>query len=239
VLPTGSVRMIARGTVTALPGFAEGQWWVQDGAASLPAKLLGDVHGLRVADLCAAPGGKAAQLAAGGAHLVAVDRAPARLARLRENLARLSLPAELVCADVAEWTAEPFDAVLLDAPCSSTGTIRRHPDVPWLKRASDITALAALQRRLIAHAVALTRPGGTLVYCTCSLEPEEGEDIVAEVLAREGGVKRVPIDASEVFGRAEFITREGDLRTLPCHFPDADSRLAGLDGFYAARLQKP
>ena len=239
VLPTGTVRTIAHGAVTSLPGFAEGAWWVQDAAAALPARLFGNVKGLRVADLCAAPGGKAAQLAAAGAAVTAVDRSMARLNRLGENLARLSLQAELVCADAAEWQAEPFDAVLLDAPCSSTGTIRRHPDVPWLKQPSDIVRLAALQRRLIDRAAALTRPGGTLIYCTCSLEPEEGEDIVTELLAREPALRRLPITAAEVFGRGEFLSNEGDLRTLPCHFPDADSRLAGLDGFYAARLQKP
>jgi 16S rRNA (cytosine967-C5)-methyltransferase len=238
VLPTGTVRMIAHGSVTALPGFAEGAWWVQDAAAALPARLVGDVKGLRVADLCAAPGGKTAQLAVAGASVTAVDRAPARLQRLRENLTRLALAAELVCADAAEWTAEPFDAVLVDAPCSATGTIRRHPDVPWLKRAADIVALSALQRRLVGRGVALLKPGGTLVYCSCSLEPEEGEEIIAEIIAGEHGVRRLPISADEVFGRAEFITKNGDLRTLPCHFPDADSRFAGLDGFYAARLKK-
>ena len=238
VLPTGTVRMIAHGAVTALPGFAEGAWWVQDAAAALPVRLFGDVSGLRVADLCAAPGGKTAQLAAAGARVTAVDRAPARLGRVRENLARLSLPAELVSADVAEWTAEPFDAVLLDAPCSSTGTIRRHPDVPWLKSPADIANLAALQHRLIERAAALTKPGGTLVYSTCSLEPEEGEHVVADLLAREPSMQRAPIAAAEVFGCGEFISKDGDLRTLPCHFPDAESRLAGLDGFYAARLEK-
>jgi 16S rRNA (cytosine967-C5)-methyltransferase len=150
----------------------------------------------------------------------------------------LSLEAELVCTDVEEWTAEPFDAVLLDAPCSSTGTIRRHPDVPWLKQPSDLAALAALQRRLIARAATLTRPGGVLVYCTCSLEPEEGQQAIDEFLAREAGWRRVPIAPSELTGRAEFITRDGDLRTLPCHFPDSDQRFAGIDGFYAARLEK-
>ncbi len=238
VLPTGSVRALVHGAVTELPGFAEGAWWVQDAAAALPARLLGSVNGLRVADLCAAPGGKAAQLAAAGAEVTAVDRAPARLDRLRDNLKRLSLSAELVCADVADWQAEPFDRVLLDAPCSSTGTIRRHPDIPWLKEAEDIDKLADLQRRLIDRAVALTKPGGTLVYCTCSLEPEEGEDIIAGLLAREPVVQRLPIGAAEVFGYGEFITKDGDLRTLPCHFPDTDSRLAGIDGFYAARLIK-
>jgi 16S rRNA (cytosine967-C5)-methyltransferase len=238
VLPTGSVRAIVHGSVTALPDFAEGAWWVQDAAAALPARLFGAVDGLRLADLCAAPGGKAAQLAAAGARVTAVDRAPARVARLKENLNRLALQAEFVCADVGAWEAEPFDAVLLDAPCSSTGTIRRHPDVPWLKRPSDIATFAALQGRLIDRAAALTKPGGTLIYCTCSLEPEEGEDIVAGLLARDPSVRRAPIAAAELFGRDEFITKDGDLRTLPCHFPDADSRLAGLDGFYAARLLK-
>jgi 16S rRNA (cytosine967-C5)-methyltransferase len=239
VLPTGSVRTIVHGAVTALPGFDEGAWWVQDAAASIPARLLGNVAGLRVADLCAAPGGKTAQLVAAGAKVTAVDRAPARLRRLQENLTRLSLEAELVCADVAAWTPDQhFDAVLLDAPCTSTGTIRRHPDVPWLKRSADVAALAALQRRLLDHAITLIKPGGTLVYCTCSLEPEEGADIVADLLAREQSVRRVPIAAAEVFGEADFINADGDLRTLPCHFTNADSRFAGVDGFYAARLEK-
>jgi len=239
VLPTGSVRTIVHGAVTALPGFDEGAWWVQDAAASIPARLLGNVAGLRVADLCAAPGGKTAQLVVAGAKVTAVDRAPGRLKRLQENLTRLSLEAELVCADVAVWNPEQhFDAVLLDAPCTSTGTIRRHPDVPWLKRSADITSLAALQRRLLDHAITLIKPGGTLVYCTCSLEPEEGTDVVAALLAREQSVRRVPIAAAEVFGEADFINADGDLRTLPCHFTDADSRFAGVDGFYAARLEK-
>ncbi len=238
VLPTGTVRMLAHGTITALPGFSEGAWWVQDAAASIPARLFGDLAGRRVADLCAAPGGKTAQFAAAGAVVTAVDRAPARLDRLRENLARLSLSAELVCADATAWNAEPFDAVLVDAPCSATGTIRRHPDIAWLKRPQDIVQLAALQRRLLVHALTLTRPGGTLIYCTCSLEPEENELIVAELLASDRTVRRRPIAAEEVFGQAEFVSKDGDLRTLPCQLPDADSRLAGLDGFYAARLEK-
>ena len=239
VLPTGSVRTIVHGAVTALPGFDEGAWWVQDAAAAIPARLLGNVAGLRVADLCAAPGGKTAQLIAAGAKVTAVDRAPGRLKRLQENLTRLSLEAELVCADAATWTPEQhFDAILLDAPCTSTGTIRRHPDVPWLKRSADITSLAAAQRRLLDHAIALVKPGGKLVYCTCSLEPEEGADVVADLLAREQSVRRVPISALEVFGQTDFINPVGDLRTLPCHFTDADSRFAGVDGFYAARLEK-
>jgi 16S rRNA (cytosine967-C5)-methyltransferase len=238
VLPTRSVRLVATGAVSALPGFVEGAWWVQDASASLPARLLGEVRGRRVADLCAAPGGKTAQLALAGAGVTAVDRARARLQRLRDNLARLALNAEIVAADVEEWSAEPFDAVLLDAPCSSTGTIRRHPDVPWLKNAGDIVELSALQRRLLDRALALTKPGGTLVYCTCSLEPDENEAIVADLLARSPKVRRAPIAAAEIFGCAEFISKDGDLRTLPCHFPDSDSRFTGIDGFYAARLLK-
>jgi 16S rRNA (cytosine967-C5)-methyltransferase len=239
VLPTGSVRTNAHGAITSLPGFAEGAWWVQDAAAALPARLFGNLVGRRVADLCAAPGGKTAQLAAAGAAVTAVDRAEARLDRVRENLVRLSLNAELVCADVATWSTEQtFDAVLLDAPCSSTGTIRRHPDVPWLKRPADIAALSRVQAQLIDRALALTKSGGTLIYCTCSLEPEENEAVVAALLARNEGVRRVPIAAGEVFGRAEFISKSGDLRTLPCHLPDPDSHFAGVDGFYAARLEK-
>jgi 16S rRNA (cytosine967-C5)-methyltransferase len=236
VLATGSVRAIVHGTVAQLPGFTEGAWWVQDAAAALPARLLGDVRGKTVADLCAAPGGKTAQLAAAGAHVVAVDRAESRLVRVRQNLARLALVAETVVADAVEWQAGPFDAVLLDAPCSSTGTIRRHPDIPWLKRASDITGLAALQRRLIAHAVDLVKPGGMLVYCTCSLEPEEAEDIVADLLARDSRLQRRPIVPVELGGLGELLTAAGDLRTLPCHLPDPMSQMAGMDGFYAARL---
>jgi 16S rRNA (cytosine967-C5)-methyltransferase len=238
VLPTGSVRTIAGGAVTALPGFSDGAWWVQDAAAALPARLFGDLAGRRVADLCAAPGGKTAQLAAAGARVTAVDRAPARLNRLRENLNRLSLEAELVCADVGEWQAEPFDAVLLDAPCSSTGTIRRHPDVPWLKQPADIAKLAEFQGRLLARAAALTKEGGTLVYCTCSLEPEEGKDIVAGLLARETSFRRAPLGDSEIPGIGGLINDDGDLRTLPCHFSNPDARFAGLDGFFAARLAK-
>jgi 16S rRNA (cytosine967-C5)-methyltransferase len=239
VLPTGTVRMIAHGPVTALPGFSEGAWWVQDAAAALPVRLFGELEGKRVADLCAAPGGKASQLAAGGALVTAVDRSAARLARVSDNLKRLSLTAELVNADAGAWTSDQqFDAVLLDAPCSSTGTIRRHPDVPWLKREGDIEALAGVQARLLGHALSLTKNGGTLIYCTCSLEPEENEHIVAALLARHSSVRRAPIAASEVNGQEAFISADGDLRTLPCQLPDSDSRFAGLDGFYAARLEK-
>ena len=238
VLAPGSVRAIVHGPVAQLPGYADGAWWVQDAAAALPARLLGDVRGKSVADLCAAPGGKTAQLAAAGAHVTAVDRAESRLARMRQNLARLSLTAETVAADAASWQAGPFDAVLLDAPCSSTGTIRRHPDIPWLKRESDLAGLAELQRRLIARAVELTRPGGVLVYCTCSLEPEEAQDIVADLLASDSRLRRRPVVSAEIGGLGDLLTPAGDLRTLPCHLPDPNPQLAGIDGFYAARLER-
>jgi 16S rRNA (cytosine967-C5)-methyltransferase len=241
-LPTGTVRTLLHGPVTMLPGFAEGQWWVQDAAAALPARLFGDLAGKTIADLCAAPGGKTAQLVQGGARVTAIDRSPGRVTRLRENLARLGLDAETVVADAAEWQGdgrgEGFDAVLVDAPCASTGTIRRHPDVAWLKQEADIGALAALQKRLLQKAVTLLRPGGTLVYCTCSLEPEEGEQAIAELLASEAGMRRVPVDCSEVADLAEIVTADGDLRTLPSHLQNPDPRLGGLDGFYVARLAK-
>jgi 16S rRNA (cytosine967-C5)-methyltransferase len=235
VLATGTVRLVAHGPVSRLPGYAEGAWWVQDAAAALPVRLLGDVTGLAVADLCAAPGGKTAQLALAGAYVTAVDKSAGRLARLQENLTRLGLTAELVAADATEWRAGPFDAVLVDAPCSSTGTIRRHPDIAHLKRESDIVALVDLQRRLLAQAVELTKPGGQIVYCVCSLEPEEGEARIDEVL-RDPRVRRQPVTAADVSGIAEFVSPAGDLRTLPCHLPDPEPRLAGLDGFYATRL---
>jgi 16S rRNA (cytosine967-C5)-methyltransferase len=240
VLPTGSVRTLLQGSVTMLPGFTEGQWWVQDAAAALPVRLFGDVAGKTIADLCAAPGGKTAQLALAGARVTAIDRSPGRVARLRDNLTRLTLEAETVVADSAEWAREDgsFDGVLVDAPCSSTGTIRRHPDVAWLRQETDIGALMNVQKRLLQKAVALLRPGGTLVYCTCSLEPEEGEQAIAALLAAESAVRRIPIDAGEVAGLAGIVTPEGDLRTLPCHLPHDDPRLGGLDGFYAARLVK-
>ena len=236
VLPTVTVRTLAQGAVSLLPGFTDGAWWVQDAAASLPARLFGDVRGLRVADLCAAPGGKTAQLTQAGALVTAVDRSPARLNRLHDNLARLKLTAETVAADVLEWEAEPFDAVLLDAPCSSTGTIRRHPDVPWLKGEAEIGVLTGLQTKLLDRAASLVKPGGTLVYCVCSLEPEEGEAQIEALLASNLNLARGPIGADEVLGKAELINARGELRTLPFHLPDADPRWGGLDGFFAARL---
>lgn len=240
VLPTATVRTLLHGSITMLPGFAEGQWWVQDAAAALPARLFGDIAGKRIADLCAAPGGKTAQLVHAGAEVTAVDRSPARVTRLRDNLARLALAAEAVVADAVEWpgAGEGFDGILVDAPCTSTGTIRRHPDVAWLRQEADIAPLAALQERLLQKAASLLKPGGMLVYCTCSLEPEEGEHAISTLLSTEPALRRVPVEASEVAGLSDIITAEGDLRTLPCHLPHSDPRLGGLDGFYAARLVK-
>lgn len=238
LLPTGTIRLVDAGQITVLQGFAEGAWWVQDMAASLPVRLLGDVRELAVADLCAAPGGKTAQLAAAGAKVVAVDRSENRLKRLRENLVRLGLDAETVIADATAWEGGPFDAVLLDAPCSATGTIRRHPEIPWQKQATDIAAPAALQTRLLDNAAALTKPGGLLVYATCSLEPEEGEQQVEAFLARQRNFTRVPVTVADVSDIETFISPSGDMRSLPCHLPDSDPRMAGCDGFFAARLRR-
>jgi 16S rRNA (cytosine967-C5)-methyltransferase len=241
VLPNGSIRTLLQGSVTMLPGFTDGQWWVQDAAASLPARLFGDVADKRIADFCAAPGGKTAQLALAGARVTAIDRSSNRMARLRDNLTRLSLQAETVVADAAEWkegTEASFDGILIDAPCTSTGTIRRHPDIGWLRQEADIGPLVTLQQRLLQRAAALLKSGGTLVYCTCSLEPEEGEQAIAAFLAAEPSLRRAPIDAGEVAGLTEIVSAEGDLRTLPCHLPRDEPRLGGLDGFYAARLVK-
>lgn len=238
LLPTGTVRAAASGPIPQLAGYDEGAWWVQDAAAALPARLLGDVRGRAVADLCAAPGGKTAQLAAAGATVTAVDRSGGRLNRLRQNLSRLQLDAEVIAADATEWQGGPFDAILLDAPCSSTGTIRRHPDIPWLKSEADLAKLTALQARLLDHAATLLKPGGTLVYCTCSLEREEGEDPVTAFLARQTGLRLDPVRAEEIGGQAEFLTARGELRTLPCHWSGPEPRMGGLDGFYAARIVK-
>ncbi|MFG1478304.1 RsmB/NOP family class I SAM-dependent RNA methyltransferase [Xanthobacter sp. V4C-4] len=238
LLPTGTVRVLQAGPVRLLPGFAEGDWWVQDAAAALPARLLGDVAGLKVADLCAAPGGKTAQLAAAGAVVTAVDRSAVRLARLRENLARLKLSATVVETDTAQFAGGPFDAVLLDAPCSATGTLRRHPDIALAKRPSDIATLAALQARLLDHAVSLVKVGGLVVYSTCSLEPEEGEAQVERLIAARPDVARVPLAPDEIEGLAPFITPQGDVRTLPSQWMRGETERSGLDGFFAARLRR-
>ncbi len=238
VLPTGSVRLDSHQAVVDLDGYAEGEWWVQDAAAALPARLLNARAGMRVADLCAAPGGKAMELAAAGASVTTIDRSAERLKMLAANFERLKLHSEVVVADALNFDAPPFDAVLLDAPCTATGTIRRHPDVAWIKRPSDLAQLVRLQAQLLDKAIALTKPGGVLVYCTCSLEPEEGDAQVAALLRRNPDVRRLAVEANEIGGLAECLTPSGDLRTLPCHLWGEDPRRSGLDGFFAARLVK-
>ncbi|CAK0747200.1 16S rRNA (cytosine967-C5)-methyltransferase [uncultured Gammaproteobacteria bacterium] len=236
VMPTGSLRRPpGGGAVVELPGHGEGAWWVQDAAAALPARLLGSVVGQTVYDLCAAPGGKTAQLAAAGAKVTAVERSTKRMERLSANLARLSLNAETVTADAGQWCPKtPADAVLLDAPCSGTGTIRRHPDLARLKTADDVAKLVLVQDRLLDHAVTLVRPGGLLIYSVCSLEPEEGSRRIARLLDSGAPVARVPVKPGEIGGLVEAVSPNGDIRTLPCHL----SREGGLDGFFIARLRR-
>ena len=238
VLPTGSVRLDTHAPVGELEGYGAGEWWVQDAAAALPARLLRPHPGMRVVDLCAAPGGKAAELAAAGADLTTVDRSAERLKLLAANFERLRLRSEIVVADALAFDAPPFDAVLLDAPCSATGTIRRHPDVAWIKRPGDLAPLVKLQAELLDRAIALARPAGAIVYCVCSLEPEEGEGQVAAALRRNPDVRRLPVAAEEIGGLAECVTPAGDLRTLPCCLWSDNPRRSGLDGFFAARLVK-
>lgn len=235
LMPTGSLRRAGHGDIARLSGFDEGVWWVQDMAAALPVRLLGEVKGQRVADLCAAPGGKAMQLAAAGALVTALDRSAARLGRFRENLARLGLEASIIEADATIWTPpSAFDAVLVDAPCSATGTLRRHPDGLCLKQPADVLKLAGLQARLLKAAAAMVKPGGLLVYCVCSLEPEEGLAQIESFLAAGAPFARLPVEADEVGGLAELITPAGDLRTLPCHLAEE----GGMDAFFAARLKR-
>lgn len=235
MLPTGSLRLTGPAHVSALPGYDAGAWWVQDAAAALPARLLDPQPGERVADLCAAPGGKTLQLAGAGAQVTAIDIAPARMRRLAENLARCNLAAETVTADALEWHPEaPLDAVLLDAPCSATGTIRRHPELPLLRDGSGIAELAALQARLLDHALSLLRPGGRLVYATCSLLPAEGEEQLAAALARHPGLTVVPADPAGLGIPPEWVTPQGAIRTRPDFWPER----GGIDGFFIACLRR-
>ena len=235
VLPTGSVRLRNAGQVSSLPGFAKGDWWVQDAAAAIPAKLLGPVKDLNVLDLCAAPGGKTMQLAAQGADVTAIDISERRMERVCENLARVGLSAKCVVSDAFAFDQGGFDAVLLDAPCSATGTIRRHPDLPYAKDGSEFGALIDLQEAMIDHALTLLKSGGRLVFCTCSLLPDEGEVQAEEALARHPGLT---IDA-EALRRdginPDWITPEGGLRLRPDYWAD----YGGMDGFYMAVLRKP
>lgn len=238
VLPTGSLRRTAGGRIQELEGFAEGAWWVQDAAAALPAKILlhalGDAAGKHVIDLCAAPGGKTAQLAAAGCQVTAVDTSADRLSLLRDNLKRLGLTAEAFCADAATWRPRDLaDAVLLDAPCSATGTIRRHPDLPYLKRIEDMPTFAAVQKKLLTAALSMVKPGGFILYSVCSLQPDERRAVVEAVLSAHPNVTRVKIPKEAVAGESQFIDATGDLRTLPSQWPER----AGLDGFYGTLLK--
>jgi 16S rRNA (cytosine967-C5)-methyltransferase len=239
LLPTGSLRLKG-GDITQLPGFEQGAWWVQDAAAALPAQLLGaqapgGVSGKRVLDLCAAPGGKTLQLAARGAEVTAVDLSAKRMERLRQNLTRLNLSAEVVVADAGKWSPPaPFPAVLLDAPCSATGTLRRHPDGLYLKSPADVQRLALVQDRLLDAAAQAVAPGGLLVYCVCSLQSEEGPVRIERFLSRHPEFRRKPIGPDEVGGVAEILTQTGDLRSLPFHMAE----LGGMDAFFAARLER-
>jgi 16S rRNA (cytosine967-C5)-methyltransferase len=234
LLPTGSVRFPPGTRPADLAGFDDGAFWVQDAAAVLPAMLLAPRPGEHIADLCAAPGGKTAQLALTGAHVAAIDRDHSRLSRLRENTQRLRLSAEVILADALSWTPpQPQDAVLLDAPCSATGTIRRHPDILHLKRPRDVAVMAELQDRLLAAAVKMLRSGGRLIYAVCSLQPEEGAPRIEKTVAA-GAVRLAPFAAAELPGIPEALTPEGYLRTHPGLWPE----FGGMDGFFAARLIK-
>ena len=233
VLSTGSIRVTRRGDVAEWPDYDAGTWWVQDASATLPARLLSVGPGETALDMCAAPGGKTLQMAAAGARVTAVDRSARRLQRVEENLARTGLEAELVTADVARFDdGRTFDAVLLDAPCSATGTFRRHPDVLWGARPADIAKLADVQLRMLDAAGRLTRPGGRLVYSVCSLEPEEGEAQIEAFLARHPAFQRDPISPDSLGLTPETCARAGEFRLLP----GARTPAGGQDGFFAARV---
>ncbi len=243
LLPTGSLRLAHKGMITAIEGYDDGAWWIQDISASLPVKLMGDINDKSIADFCAAPGGKTAQLLASGAKVTALDSSEKRLKRLKENLHRLNFEAAIVCGDACNWQSEqPFDGIIIDAPCSATGTIRRHPDLPLLKNNKDIFDLVALQKGILKNALRQLNKGGTLIYGTCSLEPEEGEQQIKWLLEEYPELKLKPITAEEVGGCPDWITKEGYLRTLPFYLPHSDTLPetvpAGMDGFFAARLVK-
>jgi 16S rRNA (cytosine967-C5)-methyltransferase len=235
VLPTGSVRVQGSVQVTALPGYAEGEWWVQDAAAALPVKVLAPKTGEKILDLCAAPGGKTMQLATAGANVTALDLSERRLERVSENLTRTGLEARIIAGDALEYDEGGWDAILLDAPCSATGTIRRHPDLPYAKDGSEFGALIDLQAEMIDHALTLLKPGGRLLFCTCSLLPDEGEVQADEAIARHPGLEADP-EALAIEGvDPSWITAEGGLRLRPDYWPD----LGGMDGFYMVLLRKP
>ncbi len=237
VLPTGSLRRTSGGHITDLHGYNDGAWWIQDASSALPVKLLGDVAGKTVLDLCAAPGGKTAQLAALGAKVVAADRSASRMATLNENLRRLKLEGNVqgVIEDGSVWKPrEKFSHILLDAPCSATGTIRRHPDLLALKSPKDQEGLMNIQARLLSNAAEMLESGGILIYCTCSLQKDEGENQVTRFLVANRNFRRVPVRASEIGNIIGGLTSDGDVRILPQHL----SEQGGMDGFYIARMQK-
>lgn len=235
LLPTGSLRLAQSPALETLDGYRQGEWWVQDAAAALPAKLLGDVKGSTVLDICAAPGGKTAQLATRGANVIAVDRSAKRLERLNENLLRLHLKAEVLAADATNWQpTQQFSHIMLDAPCSATGTLRRNPDVVLHRNCDDITKLCTLQTRLLERAFSWLSQGGMLIYAVCSLLPAEGERQIELLLKRHADAKLLPVNPDEVGSLSEIITSQGYLRSLPCHMAE----LGGMDGFFAARLTR-
>ncbi len=235
LLPTGSIRLSDAGQVSNLPGFATGDWWVQDAAAAIPVKLLDPRKGTKVVDLCAAPGGKTLQLAAAGAAVTAVDVSERRMHRVTENLSRTGLTATTVISDAFAFEETGFDAVLLDAPCSATGTMRRHPDLPYAKDGSEFGALIDQQEKMIDHALTLLKPGGQLVFCTCSLLPDEGEVQVEEALARHPGLQTDTGTLDRPWIEPSWRTPEGGLRLRPDYWPDK----GGMDGFYVCVLTKP
>ena len=236
VLPTGSLRLAGAGQVTAMPGYDDGAWWVQDAAAAMPVRILDPQPGERVLDLCAAPGGKTLQLAAAGAAVMAVDASARRMERVSENLARTGLSAEIIVADALEWQPDAsFDAILLDAPCSATGTLRRHPDLPFAKDGSEFPALFELQRQLIDRAWGWVKPGGRMVYCTCSLLIDEGEEQLRDARARHPEMQVDRTAPVRPGIEPAWIDADGGLRLRPDYWAE----IGGIDGFYIAVLKKP
>lgn len=235
MLPNGSLRLATQDDITKLPGFADGAWWVQDAASALPARLAGDIKGKLVYDCCAAPGGKTAQFLAAGAKVVAIDQSQNRLQRLRENLQRIKINANILSVDILDFKPNNLaDVLFLDAPCSATGTLRRHPDLMVHKKADDVTRLAVLQLRMLSHVASLVKKDGLLIYAVCSLQNEEGPAVVDAFLKKNPAFQRMPVTAADFGGWEEGVTSAGDLRTLP-HYMGA---FGGMDGFYAARLKK-
>ncbi len=236
VLPTGTLRCLEKGgLIQEKEGFKDGMWWVQDASAALPVKLFGDVSGKFVLDLCAAPGGKTMQLAAAGADVLALDRSPNRAKKIEENLKRLRLEnnVRVEIADASVWSPkEALEYIILDAPCSATGTLRRHPDVVWTKTEKDMWALVDIQARLLNNAVGMLAPGGTLIYCTCSLQKEEGERQIERLLQDNSDIKRKPVSYEEVGHIKAFVNENGDVRVLPYHL----AAHGGMDGFFISRL---